>query len=177
MTLPSQNHQSFIVQVSPTPYASGQLTDVLLDLQHSWASGVARIEVLSEVGISQYFLIFCDGAIVYAGRSIPTPYEFVTELSLHSRIDALAKVQQFAARRSSIQGLLQAMVETGILQWREVAKAMRGQVQKVLEELLPTAGQVSFESSTWVLDLRYGQGEEGLLIDALLLERELRCQE
>lgn len=173
----SQDRQNFTIQVPPTPYRSGNLVDTLLGLQHNWATGICQVEMLSAVGISQYFLVFHDGAIVYAGRSIPTPQQLVTELSLYVHIGDLATVQQFAARRTSVQCLLQAVTETGLLRWSEIARAMRRQTREVLEKLLPSIGRVSFESGIHAIDLQYGPGEEGFLIDALLLEQELRRRE
>ena len=177
MTSASPDPLNFISPVSATSYTAGQLTELLLDCQSKQVTGIARIEVLSMDGISLHFLMLNNGSIVYAGRAIPSPYEFVIELARYLHIGALDSVLSFAAKRSSIQSVVQAMVEIGVLQWSEVAKVIRNKVRKVLEELLPTTGRISFESSPAAFDLRYGDGEEGLLVDSLLLEREIRNRE
>lgn len=175
MAAESRDRHNLTDRVAATPYMSGQLTDILLGLQCDWATGIARIKVLSAGGISEYSLVFREGAIVYAGRSIPTPGEFVAELSLYSPIDALDAILRFAAGRDSVQSLMQALVEVGALRWPEIAKATRQQARQVVEALLPTAGLVSFGRDTTAFDLQYDEG--GFLIDALLLEWELSCQE
>lgn len=148
-------------------YAAGHLIDVLQEFQRKQLTGVVRIEALSENGISRRSIVLRQGAIVYAGRSIPTPHEFVTELAKHAQIGILDTVLAFAAKRSSIQSVMRAMVEIGVLQWPEIAAATQQHAIAVLKELLPIAGRVTFESGLSPFDLQDGLAESGSILEAL----------
>ena len=176
MNLKRQDRQNSISMASASEYEAGNLEGVLLGLHKKQATGVASIEALLEDRILRRIFVLRGGAIVYAGRSIPMPYEFVRELAGHMHIGTLDTVLEFAAKRASIQSVLQAMVDIRVLQWSEIAAAMRQQVVTVLKEVLPVSGRVDFETGTLAFDLRYSEGMEGFAIDGLLSGSEFRLQ-
>ncbi|MEO0948404.1 MAG: response regulator [Cyanobacteria bacterium J06641_5] len=139
-------------------YGAGQLTDILLDFQRRQLTGVARVEALLGDGssVSQRVIVLREGFVTYAGATVPTPFEFVTELAQHIHIGVLDTVQEFAAKRSSVQSVLRAMVEIRVLQWQDIAAVTRRQSLAVLRELQPVAGRIMFESGPSTFDL---QGE------------------
>lgn len=153
---------------------SGRLTDILLDLQREDATGIAWVEVLLDNEISQRVIVLRNGSLIYAGKGIPTPHEFVAELARYARVGVLETVLEFAAKRSSIQSVLRAMVEIGVLQWPEIAAAARQQALAVLEGLHAVTGRVRFERDLAAFDLHYDEREAGFSVEALLLECKLR---
>lgn len=173
-----ENQRRAIDQLAAVEYAHGSLVEKLRLFQELRATGTAYIEVLTTYGISQHVFAFRDGMVVYAGWTLPTPHEYIAELTQHTYIGMLDTVLAFAARRSSIQSTIDAMVEIGVLQWPQVTRAARKCASLVLEELIPTAGRICFKDGPSGFDLAYGEGEAtGFAIDALLLEIELRNQE
>jgi len=159
-----------------TGYMHGYLADNLLFYQAQCATGVFRVKALAEDRIIHRVIVFRAGLIVYAGPAIPTPYEFIVELSASIGIGVIAAVLKFAAQRASVQRVMQALVENGVLKWPEIAKAVRSQASQTLDELLPTAGQFYFEENPSLFDLHYGEGINGFTMHALLLERNLHGQ-
>ena len=173
----SQNRQSVIDQMTTLRYMPGYLADVLLLYQAKRATGIARIKALAEDRIFHRVIVFRAGLIVYAGPTIPTPYEFIIEMAEWTHIAAVSAVLKFAAQRSSIQGVVRTLVENGVLRWPEIAKATQARASLVLEELISTTGQVCFESDLSTFDLHYGGGTNGSTIHNLLLERTLHGHE
>lgn len=148
-------------------YGAGRLIDVLLSFQQRQLTGVVRIDVLLQGRKARRTVVLSEGEIVYAGRDIPTPHKFVTELGQYMRIGVLDTVQEFAAKRSSIQSVMRAMVEIGVLQWDEVAKANFQRSISVLKALLPIAGRVSLASGSTAFDLQCDTSAAGSIIEAL----------
>ena len=176
MTKIAKNKPDFVAPVATIQYAAGCLADILLDCQRNQVTGLIRVTALMDDRVAQYAILLCDGSLIYAGRAIPTPYEFVVELTQYTYVGVLDAVLAFAAKRSSIQSVVRAMVDIGVLQWAEIAAALRKQALAVLEDLLPTAGRIALESSPTTFDLQYGEAESGFIVGALLLESKLRCQ-
>ncbi|MEO0947130.1 MAG: response regulator [Cyanobacteria bacterium J06641_5] len=166
---PAAASQSIVLE-----YTQGRLTDILLSLQQKQATGIARVESLAEDRVLQRVIAIRDGSIVYASHTIPTPHEFVTELAKHTPIGVLDTVLAFAAKRSSIQSVMRAMVDISVLRWPQITAAVRAQTSATLEELLPAAGRVTFTSGLSGFDLLYGGEKSGFTVDALLLESQLR---
>lgn len=159
---------------SSASYKAGQLSTLLLGLQSSRVSGVVRIEI-TEPSVQQRTLVFREGALSYAGKAIPSPREFVAELSRYMQINLVETVLEFAAKRSSVQSLLSTMVQIGVLEWSDIKVAMRKQATAVVGGLLKTSGKVIFEpADASTFSLTYDGEEPGFSIDALLLEVDLR---
>ena len=152
---------------------AAQISEILLGLQLDGATGVASIEAVSERGVYERSIIFKDGLVMYAGEAIPTPYEFVSEIAQHLHIGVLETVLEFAAKRTSIQSVLQAMVEIGVLKWPDIAVATRKQALVALAKLPSIAGNIVFVPGIPNFDLRYCEGVTGFNVDALLLEIKL----
>ncbi|MEO0947937.1 MAG: response regulator, partial [Cyanobacteria bacterium J06641_5] len=148
-------------------YGAGRLIDVLLSLQHKQFTGVVRVEVGLKDSRIQRAIVLRDGAIVYAGQDIPTPYEFVTELGKHMRIGVLDTVLQFAAKRSSIQSVMRAMVEIGVLQWAEIAAANHQQSISVLKKVLPLPGQIILDGGPVTFDLQCETKNASSIVETL----------
>ncbi len=158
---------------SSASYKANQLRGLLLGLQRNQVSGIVCIEV-AERSSARRVLVFQEGALAYAGKSLPGPRDFVVELSRYLQIGVIDTVLEFAAKRSSVQSLLATMVQIEVLQWADIKAAMRKQAADILEELLTTSGTVTFEpADTTKFDLRYDEKELGFGIDALLLESDL----
>lgn len=144
-------------QTATVGYGAGHLADLLRDFQRRRLTGVAHVEALLEKGsVTRRVIVLREGLVVYAGSTVPTPFQFVTELAQHIHIGVLDTVQEFAAKRSSIQSVMRAMVEIGVLQWKDIAAVTRQQAIAALRELLPVAGRIVFESGPSTFDL---QGE------------------
>ena len=167
MTSEIENHRDVAIQIATIDYRAGGLLDTLLDFQRKQLTGIARVEAFLEDGLSQCTIVLREGAIAYAGRDIPTPYEFVTELGRQMHIGVLDTVLEFAAKRSSIQSVMRAMVEIGVLQWSEVAAANRQQAISVLNALLPVAGRIILESGPSTFDLHCKTAPAGSIVEAL----------
>ncbi|MEO0947122.1 MAG: hypothetical protein AAFY11_03080, partial [Cyanobacteria bacterium J06641_5] len=84
-----ENQRSATNRLAAIEYAHGRLADKLLLFQERQATGTAYVEALTVDGISQHVIAFRDGAVVYAGRTIPTPHEFIAELTQHMYIGML----------------------------------------------------------------------------------------
>ena len=165
-----QDRQNFTSTAYIVDYAAGNLRSILHDFQYREMTGVAGIEIPSENGFFKRIIVLRRGLIVYAGRTIPTPCEFVSELANHTHIGTLDTVLGFAAKRTSVQNVLQSMVGIGVLQWPTIAAAMRKQAEEVLMELLPLAGRISFKAGSSAFDLHYEKGAKGFEIDSLVAE-------
>lgn len=161
-------------RISATEYSSdcaaAQISEMLLGLQLDGATGVAHIEAISKRGAYKRKVVFRSGSVVYVGENIPTPYEFVNEIAQHSHIGVLETVLEFASKRTSVQGVLQAMVEIGVLKWPDIARAVRKHAVAALKELPNVVGQTAYVPGTPTFDLSYYDGFNGFSVDALLLE-------
>lgn len=156
---------------SEMAYAS-EVTRLLLDLQRQSATGIAHVKIVSKRSMQQCSIVFRDGWVLYAGKAVPTPYRFVTEISRYARIRSLDTVLTFAEQRTSVRGVLQAMVNTGTLSWPEIAAAARQQAIETLSVLLGATGHFWFEPETNAFDLCYQEGNLGFDINALLREAQ-----
>ena len=131
-------------QLSTTEYSSdcgaAQMSEMLLGLQLDGATGVAHIEAISKRGAYKRKIVFREGAVVYVGEAIPTPYEFINEIAQHSHIGVLETVLEFASKRTSVQGVMQAMVEIGVMKWPDIVRATRKHAIAALKELPNVVG-------------------------------------
>ena len=177
MDMELQTQKGAAARLTMLEYSHGQLTDILLRLQQKQVTGIARIEALAASGVVRRAIALRDGLIVYAGQTIPTPHEFVIELGQHTHIGVIDTVLAFAKKRSSIQSVMRAMIDIGVLQWPQIIAATRKQARLALEELLPTAGRVAFENGLLEFDLKYEGEIAGFTVDALLLENKLQDRE
>lgn len=155
-------------------YGPRQLPDLLLQLQHRRASGLVCVDATAARGNCQRHLVFCEGRLVYAGKAIPGPQEFLTEISQYLQVGVVDAATELAAKRSSVQSLLTTLVKVGVLQWSEIIAAVRQQIVGVLQDLNNTTGRVAFRPGTTAFDLRYppfNAGQPmGFAVDALLVE-------
>jgi len=155
-------------------YKAGHLADLLLDFQDRQLTGIARVEArLGDGSVSRRAIVLRNGLVTYAGATVPTPVEFVTELAQHLHIGVLDTVQEFAAKRSSVQSVVRAMVEIRVLQWKDIAAVNRRQAIAVLRELLPVAGSLIFESDSTTFDL-HGEAviARSILTDLQLMDAQ-----
>ncbi|MEO0947319.1 MAG: response regulator [Cyanobacteria bacterium J06641_5] len=146
------------------------MSEMLLGLQLDGATGTAQIEAISKQGAYKRKIVFREGAVFYIGEAIPTPYEFINEIARHSHIGVLETVLEFASKRTSVQGVMQAMVEIGVMKWPDIVRAARKHAIAELQELPNVVGQIAFVPETPEFDLSFYDGFSGFNIDALLLE-------
>lgn len=156
---------------STIEYQANQLSGSLTDLQHNRVTGAIHVDATDEWGSAiKRTIVLREGLLVYAGRSIPTPQDFVSELSNYLEISVIDTVLKFAAKRSSVQQLLATMVQIEVLQWSDIVAGMRKQAIAVLKELLASSGRMTFMPDETAFDLRYDAKTSWFTIDALLLE-------
>ncbi|MEO0948030.1 MAG: response regulator [Cyanobacteria bacterium J06641_5] len=156
---------------SAIEYRTNQLSGSLADLQHDRISGAVYFDAVDESGVAiQRTLVLREGALVYAGPAIPTPQEFVRELSNYLEIGVIDTVLKFAAKRSSVQQILATMVQIEVLQWPDIVAGMRKQAIAILKELLTSSGRMTVVPDASTFDLRYDAKASWFSIDALLLE-------
>lgn len=162
-------------------YEITQLSDLLLELQEEGASGVVWVRAEASTGARQTFqrvLILDRGLVAYAGQAVPSPEEFLIELSRYTSIAALETILKFAAKRTSICGVLQAMEGLKLLSWPDINAGVRRQASATLAELLETRGHVRCNSQVPpAFDLHSnapGTEFAGSTVDALLLDIHLR---
>ena len=158
---------------SVAEYKTNQLSSLLVELQYRKANGVVSLEAANEYGVAiQRAIVLREGAILYAGPAVPTPREFVIELSAYVKISVIETVLRFAEKRSSIQQLLATMVQIDVLQWSDILQGMRKQAVAVLEELLVSSGTMTLlpPEAAGSFDLCYDAQTSWFTTDTLLLE-------
>ena len=148
----------------------GRITDLLAEFQRKRATGIVYVDTLWEEKIERSAFLFRDGWIVYAGPTIPTPGQFLTEVSRHLKAEILQEALDFAAKRPSVHKVVCALAKVGVVSWSEVTAAVRTQVFNLLKELKGASGRVSFDASKTAFDLRYQDNVLGFAIDELLAE-------
>ena len=127
---------------------------------------MARMEPLAGDAGDGAVLIFRAGYVIYAGRAIPSPSEFVYEVARHKPIGVFDTVMEFAQKRSSVCAVAQAMVGL-VLQWEDIYQAMYRQATTVIERALRWGGSFVFEAGQPEFDLHYPDAS-GFAIPALL---------
>ena len=146
----------------------GPIADLLVGFQQQGASGMVCVDAVLEGSVSKRVFLFQDGWVIYAGKAIPEPGEFLAEISQHLETTVLREALGFAAKRTSVRRVVDALVKVGVVGWSEVIEAVRLQVLSLLTELKGASGRVYLKSSASAFDLRYENGMTGFAIDELL---------
>jgi len=156
-----------------TQYQVGELSYALLELARRKASGTLSIEAVSPDGSYQCVVLFHEGQVIYVGRKVPTPSEFITELSQYLKIGILDALKPYAAKQSSVQHVVQLAVAVGTVgQWSDISRAMRQQATTILAGLHATVGNLRFEADNIPCDLRYPSKDFSCAVNSLLMESQ-----
>lgn len=164
-------------------YQTGQLQNLLEDLQNERASGSVYIktDVNPDQKPKSCVLVLKNGEIVYGGSRIPDNNQIFARMIgrkfNHGLADAAIKyTTQKLQNPSSFRELLEQIVRIRVFKWEEIEAVVNTHVVQVLEQTLPHPGQLQIDS-TVELDLSYGEDGRGLDWSRVMQDVTTRQQE
>ena len=147
-------------------FQSGQLSDVILNLQSDIFCGVTHIEVASDFAdlAQPRVLIFRNGEITYGGLYLPDPNRLSQKIGRHFKLQLMEAAHQLASKKienkTSIRKYLELYIHLELFTWQDVETFIRNQIVLTLEQLLPYAGKLKLNPSV-SFDLSYGEDGHG----------------
>lgn len=164
-------------------YQTGQLADLLGDLQSERVSGSVYINTTKEFAKKprSYVLVFQNGEIIYGGLKVPNNNQDLARtigIKLHySWAEAAIKyTAQKLNNPSSFRELLERIVGIRVFKWAEIESTIQAQVVQILEQILPQPGELRLDSLV-PFDLSYGEDCHNLDWSKLWHELTLRQEE
>lgn len=173
----------FTKMLEVSPYQTGQLLNLLVDLQTKRVTGTIYIDrtVKSAQKPISCVLVFKNGEIVYGGSRIPdNNQEFARIIGIRCNQKLADTAIKYAKQKlqnpSSFRELLEQIVRIRVFKWEEIEAVVHAQVVQVIEQTLPHPGQLRLDS-TVQFDLSLGEDGHGLNWSRVMRDVTTRQQE
>jgi twitching motility two-component system response regulator PilG len=164
-------------------YESGQLRDLLEDLQGERTTGSVYIDTIANPDRKprSRVLVLNNGGIVYGGLRIPdNNQEFVRMIGIKSSYSWAEAAIKYTAQKlqnpSSFRELLEQIVRIRVFKWEDIETVVHAQVVQLLEQALSHSGQLRLDFTT-EFDLCYGKDGHSLDWSQLMQDVTYRQQE
>ncbi len=147
-------------------HSSAYLVKTLTDLKSKQFTGTVQITIdLPHLQQQRScYLVFQKGALTFAERYLPSPDQFLTLLSRYLKTGVMESVVQYASRRiqgASIRALLETVIQTRVISWDDVERAIRKRMVILLEQLLPYEGSIHYIDHSDI-DIAFGDDHHGI---------------